>query len=617
MVGNGVVPQALPQQLHQPQQRTPDLTTLITVGASLVDSSRMLTSVQRANQLRSNPELGKPGELENIMKYIHAMTLGASSPLPVSFTSECVAFVAQQNRQNQARPMPNGHAANGTPAAAQTPVSFTQPQISALRAQIHAYKLLSRGLPIPEQLQQAIRVPNTAIPDLEKSVQPPDVPARIVDAAVKVAKQEPTLPVIEEAEPDTSVDLPKGPFLEDNVDSGIYPYNAYRHPFSHLKRTPETDPKLFDTRLQRLLIPTIMPAGLDAHQILNERERFIEVRIQQRIKELEALPSTVGDGDMVTNPDLTLSEGVKDEKENDTPSLQIIKAEETFRSLIHPPPSAHGKLRAVIELKSLRVLEKQRAMRAQVAERLTHGSLLPLNRQDFRRTRKPTIRNARNTEELERKQRADRERKAKHKHVEQIGIICTHGRDVLGANRGAQDRITRLGRAVLNFHAQTEKEEQKRIERLAKERLKALKADDEEAYMKLIDTAKDTRITHLLRQTDGYLDSLASAVVAQQAEYGLAAGALDGDPTSEATFGAQVNLDEEDKNRKVDYYAIAHRIKETVRQPSILVGGTLKEYQIKGLQWMVSLFNNRLNGILADEMVRLCRALTVEMLTAF
>jgi ATP-dependent helicase STH1/SNF2 len=51
---------------------------------------------------------------------------------------------------------------------------------------------------------------------------------------------------------------------------------------------------------------------------------------------------------------------------------------------------------------------------------------------------------------------------------------------------------------VLSSTSYTEKEEQKRIERLAKERLKALKADDEEAYMKLIDTAKDTCITHLL-----------------------------------------------------------------------------------------------------------------------
>jgi len=37
-------------------------------------------------------------------------------------------------------------------------------------------------------------------------------------------------------------------------------------------------------------------------------------------------------------------------------------------------------------------------------------------------------------------------------------------------------------------------------------------------------------------------------------------------------------------------------------QPDILVGGQLKDYQIKGLQWLISLFNNSLNGILADEM---------------
>jgi SNF2 family DNA or RNA helicase len=37
----------------------------------------------------------------------------------------------------------------------------------------------------------------------------------------------------------------------------------------------------------------------------------------------------------------------------------------------------------------------------------------------------------------------------------------------------------------------------------------------------------------------------------------------------------------------------------------ILADGTraqLREYQMVGLQWMVSLYNNKLNGILADEM---------------
>ncbi|VDQ14260.1 unnamed protein product [Trichobilharzia regenti] len=37
-------------------------------------------------------------------------------------------------------------------------------------------------------------------------------------------------------------------------------------------------------------------------------------------------------------------------------------------------------------------------------------------------------------------------------------------------------------------------------------------------------------------------------------------------------------------------------------QASILVHGRLKEYQLRGLEWLVSLYNNNLNGILADEM---------------
>lgn len=56
------------------------------------------------------------------------------------------------------------------------------------------------------------------------------------------------------------------------------------------------------------------------------------------------------------------------------------------------------------------------------------------------------------------------------------------------------------------------------------------------------------------------------------------------------------------KNRKEEYYNLAHGTREEVEQPKMLVGGKLKEYQIAGLTWMVSLYNNNLNGILADEM---------------
>ncbi|CDO74808.1 hypothetical protein BN946_scf185001.g56 [Trametes cinnabarina] len=594
------------QQPQQPSQQNPN------------PRERIQYLVQRANVLRANgftPQNNE--ELQRIYGWINSIQL------------QLKQAAREQPHQSLNGTTTNAPMANGTPAAngnpltsgpipqqqqpyppaPQTPVSFTTDQINALRAQIHAYKLISRGLPVPESIQQAIRVPNQAVPDLQTLLHGPDVNARVVDSAVKIHKSAngtpvngvqhtpaPSVPpeIVKDEEVEIMTDpekLPKGPFLEDDVNSGIYPYNAYLHPFTHLKRDTKVDPSMWATRMQRLLVPSIMPAGLDPHQVIEERNHYIDARIEQRMRELESMPAMMGDGGL-ENP---LDEGEKDkENANEPPSLEQLSL---------PPPTTHGKLRAMIELKALRVLDKQRQMRASVAERLMHGSLLPLNRTDFRRVRKPTVRDARMTEQLERKQRIERERRAKQKHVEQLNIICAHGKEVIAVNRAAQDRITRLSKAVLSFHAHTEKEEQKRIERLAKERLKALKNDDEEAYMKLIDTAKDTRITHLLKQTDAYLDSLAQAVVEQQQADGHEGPVgIDDDPVTEATFGAKSFGLEEEKG-KLDYYAVAHRIKENItQQPSILVGGTLKEYQLKGLQWMVSLYNNKLNGILADEM---------------
>ncbi|XP_047104196.1 ATP-dependent helicase brm-like [Schistocerca piceifrons] len=63
--------------------------------------------------------------------------------------------------------------------------------------------------------------------------------------------------------------------------------------------------------------------------------------------------------------------------------------------------------------------------------------------------------------------------------------------------------------------------------------------------------------------------------------------------------------DDEYKNTTEEqtYYSIAHSINEKItEQASIMVNGKLKEYQIRGLEWLVSLYNNSLNGILADEM---------------
>lgn len=97
--------------------------------------------------------------------------------------------------------------------------------------------------------------------------------------------------------------------------------------------------------------------------------------------------------------------------------------------------------------------------------------------------------------------------------------IIAHGDDMISRNKKKQNMRMKLGRAILNYHVILQKEYQRKTDRYSKERLAALKNNDEEAYLKLIDEAKDTRITHLLRQTDVYLESLAKAVIAQQNEF--------------------------------------------------------------------------------------------------
>lgn len=189
--------------------------------------------------------------------------------------------------------------------------------------------------------------------------------------------------------------------------------------------------------------------------------------------------------------------------------------------------------------------------------------------------------------QLEDKFKLEAEAKKHKLHVEKIERILENSKALQEAKFSKINKKGTLIRFVNNFHSNTEKEESKKMEKTAKQRLQALKANDEEAYIKLLDQTKDHRITHLLKQTNSFLDSLAKAVKLQQA---------DSDEVQE-----EDTVDE--LREKIDYYQVAHRIKEEVKeQPKILVGGQLKEYQLKGLQWMVSLYNNKLNGILADEM---------------
>ena len=177
---------------------------------------------------------------------------------------------------------------------------------------------------------------------MEKFLQGPDIPARIAESAAKISKATSEQPdegqdrpasagdkaVVEAEEQDADLDVPAGPPIEDDVNSGIYPYNAYTHPFTVLKRPEERSIGRWATRLQRLLIPSIMPVGLDPHQTTAERNRLVEARIEQRIREQSSIPVTMGEGGLDPVPVNVDDEG----KETDA-ATQDAAAKVTLDSL--------------------------------------------------------------------------------------------------------------------------------------------------------------------------------------------------------------------------------------------------------------------------------------------
>ncbi|KAI1990152.1 transcriptional regulator [Ophidiomyces ophidiicola] len=430
-------------------------------------------------------------------------------------------------------------------AAASATGSFTPEQLTILKNQILAFKMLSKNLPIPPRVQQQLFTSKKALL----------LSGGDATGSVDGASDETNRDAVVKAD-DVITNT-----LKTMFESFQSPYDSYPARVSYGTHS---------IRKHRRRIPSIMPLGTDLDKLREEKEIALYARISARKAELADLPANLS---------------VWDTSKTDLPDM-------VDDSL---------KLAALIEYKMLNLFPKQSILRNRLHHEMIHHDSLAVSttRCSHRRMKKQSLREARVTEKLEKQQRDARETKEKKKQYDQLQAILVHGREVINAGIQQRARSQKLGQMMLRHHHDMEREEQRRVERTAKQRLQALKANDEETYMKLLGQAKDSRISHLLKQTDGFLKQLAHSVKEQQRTQAERYG---GDDISEES-GLESDEDEGGESRKVDYYAVAHRIKEDVTaQPNILVGGTLKEYQLRGLQWMISLYNNNLNGILADEM---------------
>jgi len=550
------------------------------------------------------------------------------------------SLVAQQGDRPEGPPSypPGGPPAGypggqGGPPGERPPTNFQNPQLLQLRAQIMAYRMLARHQPLPPQIAMAVTGKRAEPggpagpgynrpPESRSSGTPP--PSSGAGAP----------PPSSSAPPTSGASAPPA-----GAGGGARP------PAAPGTGAPQAKPNR--------VTPIAKPAGIDPVTILQERENRLAGRIAHRIDELSTLP-------------VSMAEDVK--------------------------------TKAEIELRALRLLNFQRSLRAEVVACTRRDTTLEtaINVKAYKRTKRQGLREARATERLEKQQRVESERKRRAKHSEYINAVLNHSREMQSWHKANIAKVQKINKAILAWHANAEREQKKEQERIEKERLRRLMAEDEEGYRKLIDQKKDKRLAFLLSQTDEYINQLTEMVgqhktetksklkemkrAAKQEERAkipdsmlrvsvqnkttgqilrrseapfaseleaffeknpdfevfdddeydsdededseknikkrLALEAAEspvktGDETldtierakMEAKQAAEDEYSKKGKMGDMNYYNVAHTIIEEVHeQASIMVNGKLKEYQVKGLEWMVSLHNNNLNGILADEM---------------
>uniref|UniRef100_A0A4W3HVD4 SWI/SNF related, matrix associated, actin dependent regulator of chromatin, subfamily a, member 2 n=1 Tax=Callorhinchus milii TaxID=7868 RepID=A0A4W3HVD4_CALMI len=535
---------------------------------------------------------------------------------------------------------------------------FNPVQLHQLRAQILAYKMLARGQPLPDNLQLAVQG-KRSLPSMPQQAAPVayNRPPNSIYRAPFTSGGPNEMGV-----PNTPQKMPPQAMCGRPSPAPAV-QSAVSGPGASLPQQPvvQPSPAIQLQQKQNRITPIQKPQGLDPVEILQEREYRLQARIAHRIQELENLPGSL-------------------------------------------PPDLRNK--ATVELKALRLLNFQRQLRQEVVACMRRDTTLEtaLNVKAYKRSKRQSLREARITEKLEKQQKIEQERKRRQKHQEYLNSILQHAKDFKEYHRSVTGKIQKLSRAIGTWHANTEREQKKETERIEKERMRRLMAEDEEGYRKLIDQKKDKRLAYLLQQTDEYVASLTKLVYEHKAAQAAkekkkkkkkkrqkteepgegmssslgpdgelldessqmsdlpvkvihaetgkvlqgpeapkaaqldtwlemnpgyevaprsdseASGSEYEEEVSAPLFKillcvlflklqcAKQDVDDEYSMRagmkgSQSYYAVAHAVTERIeKQSSLLINGMLKQYQLQGLEWLVSLYNNNLNGILADEM---------------
>lgn len=507
-------------------------------------------------------------------------------------------------KMQQLRAKLTGGALPEVPPSASSPgpkptESFTAAQLNQLKAQVSAYKCLSRNEPIPAALASLI----------------------------VSAKPKPTT------------------LLPEPYEQAGERENGEKLPYDLMKIL-----HLHQTRASRQTSLAI-PGGLDPQSIMKEREHRIRNRIGLRIAELSNLPADLP-SQLRTKAEIELRalRLVNLQAQVRSEIMGALKRDTTLETALNPYAYRRTKRQTLREARVTEKLEKQQKMEAERKRRQKHSDLLAAIIQHSREFKEFHRNNLIKTQRMKKavatyhanseKEKKKDEIKNERLRMQKLMQEDEEGyRQLLDEKKDKRlvllleqtDEYVNNLTSLVRQHQNTEKKKKKEDKRIQQQKEGVLNihiresttgrmlSPEECPKTEELDVWMETHPGYEIVARDQVSDDsddekdeeapVAEEVKKEEKDDELA-GLTEDEKAKKILEKARNEEDEYDpktKKQMADYYATAHRIKEVVVQQHSTMGGgdpslLLKPYQLKGLEWMVSLYNNNLNGILADEM---------------
>jgi len=496
-------------------------------------------------------------------------------------------------------------------------------QKDILKAQIESYKYLARNLSVPPKLLNRI----STILEEDEDVTPTTTVVATPTITSKNNKDnnEQQQPIIEEENQMKLRYYPKG-VLKLDSENNVIINNDYGMGFLQQQQQQQQQQLQQQQHLYLQQHHLMRNGGMGGDQYLDEQQLLQkQIMLQQQQQQQLEKPNVKGLQESLHSID------ERDFRIHTKIHYRIDELKEI--PLNHLP--VEMKLRAQIEMKQLRLVDLQRKLRIDIASEINNQIFVD-SAQETDLLVKPIPRVVSKPTEIMYDNSQSQLPESvmvthKHKFLEAVLIHQKQFKD-FHVNI-AKDRNL-VVKQIIRYHKEKEKREQ---ERLKKERIRLLRAQDTQGYRDLLAKTKNERLEMLLGQTDELLSSINNLMKKEEIEKKerekererererekekekekdnsdkvtspstttTTSTTTNNNDTTTPIIQPIANISSASSSLTSTTTLIQKKslLDEPIEQPEIMTGGKLKEYQLTGLEWLISLYNRNLNGILADEM---------------